>query len=246
MKQHKSCKRYVAYFDMLGFKNAVKRNQDVAWSCISEMQRSMEEMLKTKIKDLSNNIVINERVRAFIFSDSVVMYSLSNEYLDLMSILILSTKLFGQSVKYCIPLRGGISYGDFYINRKKNLFCGLPLVRAFEMGECIQWSGVRLDPIIIKHCEIYKKDNNLFFSSDIQIPWKGKLKNSASIDIYALNWPKIFKNNWTKEPPITVAEYYEAFKEMFGDFEMLEEEIQQKYINTVEFINNSLLSIETT
>ncbi len=242
MKHYKSQKSYVAYFDMLGFKEAVKRNQEIAWYCISEMQRSMEEILRMKIKDTGNNIIIEDRVRSFIFSDSLIFFTLSNEYIDLMSILILSTQMFGQSLKYCIPLRGGISYGDFNFNFEKKLFCGLPLVRAFELGECIQWSGVRLDTIIVQHCEICKKNNNEFFSSDIQIPWKAKLKNNKSVDIHTISWPKIFRKNWTKDPPITVREYYMAFEKMFGDFEHLKEEIQQKYINTVEFINHCLLN----
>ena len=242
MNQYKSQKRYVAYFDMLGFKEAVKRNQNIAWSCISEMQRSMEEILRIKIKDTSNNVIIDDKVRSFIFSDSIVLFTLSNEYIDLMSILILSTQLFGQSLKYRIPLRGGVSYGDFYFNFDKKLFCGLPLVKAFELGECIQWSGVRLDSIIVQHCEVCKKYNEEFFSSDIQIPWKAKLKDNTLTDIHTINWPKIFQNNWTKDPPITVEEYYEAFEEMFGKYEHLKKDIQKKYINTVEFINHCLLN----
>ena len=225
---------------MLGFKQAVKRNQNKAWSCISEMERSMHEVLSLKIKDTLNNYIINDRVHSFIFSDSIVLFTQSNECIDLIAILILSTELFGRSVKYCIPLRGGISYGDFYFN--ETIFCGLPLVNAYEIGECIQWSGVRLDPIIVQHLNVCKKENIDFFSSNI-LPWKGKLKNKTTIDIHTINWPKIFRNNWTKEPPIEVEEYYKAFEGMFGDFNSLEENIQQKYINTVEFINQSLLNI---
>lgn len=240
MNKYKSQKRYVAYFDMLGFKEAIKLNQDIAWSCISEMQRSMDEILRIRIKDTSNNFIIEDRIRAFIFSDSVVLFSLSNEYMDLMAILILSTQLFGRSVKYRIPLRGGISYGDFYFNFEKNLFCGLPLVKAFEMGECIQWSGVVLDSIIIHHCEVNKKNDKEFFCSNIQIPWKGKLKDSNTINIYALNWPSVFRNNWAKKPPISVEDYYKAFEKIFGSYQSLKKEIQQKYINTIEFVNFSL------
>lgn len=162
MEQIKSHKRYVAYFDMLGFKEAVKRNQEIAWSCISEMQRIMEEILNFNIKDAYNDIIIKDRTRAFIFSDSIVLFTLSNEYIDLMSILILATQLFGRSVKYCIPLRGGIAYGDFYFNFDKNLFCGLPLVQAFETGESIHWSGVTIDPIVVQHFEISKKKIPIF------------------------------------------------------------------------------------
>lgn len=58
--------------------------------------------------------------------------------------------------------------------------------------------------------------------------------------MHVLNWAKIFKNNWTKEPPITVIEYYKAFEKMFGDFDSLSEDIQKKYSNTVDYINYSL------
>ena len=117
IKDEKLYKRYVAYFDVLGFKTATLRNPDEAWGALSDLRICMDEAIYCSIHvSKPELLVVPNRLKAFIFSDSVLIYSFSNEAIDLMAILILTSQFFGKSLNRCLPLRGGISYGDFFFN----------------------------------------------------------------------------------------------------------------------------------
>jgi hypothetical protein len=120
--------RYVAHFDMLGFKTAIDRNLNEAWGALCDLRASMDKILKLAIEDTISNQVIADRIRAYIFSDSILIFTLSDLPEDLKAILILSSHLFSESLASCVPLRGGISHGKFFFNLDLHLFCGKPFV----------------------------------------------------------------------------------------------------------------------
>ena len=45
--------RYVAHFDMLGFKNAVYRNHDEAWGALTDLRKAMDRIPAYGIKDVT-------------------------------------------------------------------------------------------------------------------------------------------------------------------------------------------------
>ncbi len=71
------------------------------------------------------------------------------------------------------------------------------------------------------------------------IKWDVPLKNNTYKNLPVVNWPIIFKDNFTATP-IVLKDFYAPFKSLFGPFEILNPNIQNKYINTVEFINTQL------
>lgn len=199
--------RYVAHFDMLGMKEAVLRNQDEAWGALSDLNAAKERIYEISIEIVSSGHVIKDRVKTFIFSDTIIIFTLSDLPEDLYSILILSSELFSNSLHRCVPLRGGIAHGDFFFNLDLGLFLGVPLKTAENTHPIIEWD----------------------------IP----LKNQKSKRGYVLNWPKIFKNNFTIKP-VPLADFYSPFESLFGSYSELREDVKAKYVNTVEFINNQL------
>jgi hypothetical protein len=72
------------------------------------------------------------------------------------------------------------------------------------------------------------------------VEWDIPQKNGDSKFLKVLNWPKAFAHGFNKKPPITVADFYMAFEQMFGPYSNLPSSVQLKYESTVEFINKHL------
>jgi hypothetical protein len=235
--------RYVAFFDILGFKEAVRNDIDEAWGALEDVRVSMEETLNLFIKT-PNDIILTrntERTAATNFSDSILIFSLEGNFNDLHSILISSTTFFAKSLERCVPLRGGISYGNFYFNFEKNLFCGKPLIRAYEIAESAQWSGIIVDDNVAKHYlnNPIKSEGKMAI---IKHPVSTKEKKAIrKKELWILNWPLVCKNNFKAESPISSELYSKAFESLFrGTYEEWSNDIKSKYDNTVEFINSIL------
>ena len=233
--------RYVAYFDMLGLKTATLKNPSEAWEALSALRHCMDEILKLKVQVSSRNIVLINRIKAFILADSILIFTGEDTLYDLSVILTLTSELFSRALNKCVPLRGAITHGEFFYNLNLNLFCGIPFVRAYELEKKAQWSGVIVDNDVFDHYEKWKSDMpKCMDGSSIIVPWNIPLKDNGQEKGMCLDWVKPHKGNFKIRPPILVKDYYEAFIKLFGEYEQLTPEVQAKYKNTVEFVNHSL------
>ena len=234
MKQRHN--RFVAHFDMLGMKQAVVRNVDEAWGALSDINEARKRIYEISFQIKDSKQVVADRVRTFFFSDTVVIFTISDQPEDLYAILILSSELFFNSLHRCVPLRGGIAYGEFFFNLEESLFLGKPLVKAYKIGECAQWIGIVVDQFVAKMAKLYPIGEEI-------IQWDVPQKNDGRKKEFVLNWPWIFRKNFTVKP-VTIDAFYEAFKPLFGPFHELRESDKIKYRNTVTFINSILNNLQ--
>ena len=236
--------RYVAFFDVLGFKEAVKRNLDEAWGALEDLRVSMQENLNLFVKT-PNQIIItsnSDRVIATNFSDSVLIFTKGNTVQDLHLILIASAGFFAKSLHRCVPLRGGIAYGSFKFNFEKNLFCGSPLIKAYELGQCAQWSGIVVDDNVAEH--YYKNPIKSFGKVVIEqkiVPVKNR-HETRNEKFWVFNWVLPYKANFAVHGSISPQLYSSAFESLFkSSYKDWPEYIQAIYNNTVEFINSVMV-----
>ena len=229
--------RYVAHFDMLGMKAAVLKDQEEAWRALRDLNAAKERIYEISIEVVSTGHIIRERVKTFIFSDTIIIFTLSDEPEDLYSILILSSELFSNSLHRCVPLRGGIAHGNFFVNLDRGLFLGAPLVKAYQIGEEAQWAGITVDEYVFQKSKTIplKAGDN----THPIIEWDIPLKDNKVKRGYVLNWPKIFKNNFITTP-VPLANFYAPFESLFGPYDALRDDVKVKYSNTVQFINSQL------
>lgn len=234
-------KRYVAHFDILGFKSATLRNPDEAWGALSDLRGCMDKALGTAISISSLNQKISDRIMAYIFSDTVLIFTLSDTLADFAAMLTLNSHFFADALVKRIPLRGGIAYGDFFYNPHLHLFCGIPFVNAYALGEEAQWSGIIVDDAVAEHYAT--KYNTLNLTSDgkpVIVQYDVPMKSNEIKRSWVINWPIIFMPRFTKRPPISLNDYYAAFESLFGPYDNLCQSVKAKYENTVNFINSSL------
>ena len=231
-------RRYVAHFDMLGFKSATLRNSSLAWNALRNLRLCMDRMPTYTLQHMKPKRVISRRLETRIFSDTILVFTLGDEDDDLTAMLLLTSQLFSDALARCIPLRGGISHGDFFVDSDLQLYCGVPFVKAYELGERAQWYGITLDQIVAERF-LSHPGGPLTTGKNIPtiIQWNVPLKVGGSRTSWVVNWPVIFREGFSKHPPLSVEEYYEPFELFLGPYRSLASDAKAKHENTAAFIN---------
>lgn len=138
-------KQYVAFIDILGFKKYVLDNIDSP-----ENPYKMIEDIQSTAHDFAETIDLD----TVAFSDSIVFNSKKIEekpnvksysFLSVINALQLAMLVIPEL--QCLPLRGGITVGDYYVNDEKNIFYGEAFVRAYELESKIaNYPRIVIDP----------------------------------------------------------------------------------------------------
>jgi len=68
------------------------------------------------------------------------------------------------------------------------------------------------------------------------VEWNTPKKDMNIQGKYVLNWLATHKHNFLVKPPLSPEVFYQ-FKDLFGEYDSLSEDIKKKYQNTVNFIN---------
>lgn len=148
---------YLGYFDILGFKKMIERNNLREISSI--IDRVIYESINMAISIGGGDpeqTLIKKKIKYFIFSDTIILYETNEENLPLSKIkgedddkwqdirlhsfYLIAAILMRSAFENGIPLRGAISYGEYCYN-ETNIF-GQPLIEASdEEYKRYNWSG---------------------------------------------------------------------------------------------------------
>lgn len=235
MIEHKD-NRFVAHFDMLGMASLTKRDPDLAWQKLLDLQLASEDRLNLVIERKDTNELIANQIQTFTFSDTIIAFSKGNTENDALAIFTLTTELFSRTLHDCVPIRGGIAYGRFAFNSALNLFSGPALIDAYELGESSQWLGIVVDEhtaMIISKSLIGKSPRG----RSLVVPWHMQCKGGAVRQRMVVNWPETQYRNFAGTLPLTVESFYQPFSEIFGLLNELDPLVVAKYANTVAFFN---------
>lgn len=130
--------RYVAYLDILGFKDYVMRNSiHTVYSRLKALNA-----LRPEEQDPDYESETSKRIKFTIFSDSVFIFSKDDDFVSLRHFLTYVKRVMRMALRKEIPLKGAIAYGNMAVDVKNNLFCGQPIVDAYLLEEDLQYMGV--------------------------------------------------------------------------------------------------------
>ena len=122
---------WVAYFDILGFKNVVNA---LSWQGVHNIYNDILSEIKKH----------NWAVSCKWFSDAFVFYTSDdsrNSFCGMEgSLRVFFEKMFSGS-REKIPFRGCLTVGEFYIDTENDIFFGPALVEAYKCAETQQWIG---------------------------------------------------------------------------------------------------------
>jgi hypothetical protein len=230
--------RIVAHIDILGMSTLVENNFPEAWGMLSDLVevRDNSQKYEYEFVESKESLKVFEKIQIITFSDTLLLFTVGATDLELKSIIILVTEIFHKALCKCVPVRAGIAIGEFWFNFEKSMYAGPALIEAYRTGEESQWLGISISE---SAKELAFKQGMKSVGSDViishKIPVKTGNKNGCVV-----NWPAIFANDLKIEPPVTLEQFYQPFENSYGNFNLLPKEAQNKYINTVDFLNVQL------
>lgn len=140
--------RYVAFFDILGFKNWVET--EGSWKVFVYIRDFMNLMIRAcmpkSVVNADMSVDLEPSIISYInFSDSIIFYSRDDSYETFRSMLKVCAEFM--NVVICGPtrvIRGSLSHGEFYADPENNAYVGHALIDAYELEEKQDWLGVSL------------------------------------------------------------------------------------------------------
>jgi hypothetical protein len=172
-----TCNRYVAYIDVMGFKDMVVRTSHGE---IYKMMKSIESS-KSLVLNTRWTGKISKLVTTTTYSDSIMLYSKdeSNDALDdlITSVSALVYELFLNG----IPHKGSIAYGKMTLDKKNSIFFGQPLIDAYLLQEELNFYGIIIHASAEKKMKRKKYNCNMSFVQDYLCPLKNGSSNHLTV-----------------------------------------------------------------
>lgn len=131
-------KRYVAFLDVLGFKDYVLRHS------IDDVYKRLQILNGFRPEEGEKDYDSDEekRITFRIFSDSIFIFTRDDGFVTLRHFLSYVKRVIRNALRREIPLKGAIAYGDIVVDEERNLFCGQPIIDAYLLEEDLQYMGV--------------------------------------------------------------------------------------------------------
>lgn len=167
-ERHLTAERYVAFLDIMGFKERVARNDHKV--ILSELQ-DMSEFISTLLKGESN-------ITFVMFSDSFLFFTEQEDKEELRRLVELLAGVMNHAIENKIPIKGVVARGTFTVDIAKQLYFGQPLIDAYGLEENIVLYG------IVVHHTLEKEARTM---TDWFVDEDTPLKNGNSKH-YLLNW----------------------------------------------------------
>jgi hypothetical protein len=126
--------RYIAFFDIMGFKDRVARlPHEEIYEMMLSIHNTRKRVQSTKWGGLKTPI--NKNVRSTFFSDSIVIYSkdASNESCE--SFLLTVSTMTHDFLSLSIPHKGAIAFGKMSVDFENSIVFGQPLIDAYLLQE---------------------------------------------------------------------------------------------------------------
>ena len=138
-------KRWFSYFDLLGFSNLVREHH------IEYVLPIYEDVLKIITQKAGPKEQYG--ISYTWFSDTFVIHSKADSEQEFALIEQASRLFFQKLILKQIPVRGALSVGNLYTQKRKNIILGEALIEAYEYGEKQNWLGFLLTPSVFRHLQ---------------------------------------------------------------------------------------------
>jgi hypothetical protein len=219
----------------------VRRDAEQAWNVLSGLATVRDHLTNlglTRI-DVGHREALAERVFSVMFSDTIVLFTKTDDNADLQSILIACGELLHKAMCKFVPVRIGLAGGQFFFNLESSMYAGPALIDAYEIGERAQWLGVvTTEEIWRQACAADFKSGTDDIVIRTDVPTKEGIEPG-----FAMDWVACYRHDFKVKPPIAVELFYSQFEHAFGPFNALPASQQQKYVNTTNFVNERLARI---
>ncbi|MDO9553858.1 hypothetical protein [Rhodonellum sp.] len=246
-------KKFIAYFDYLGFRKFIENNE------LYEQKRGMEHRWRDIEQALTNDEIViaksgaaiadlnKAKINCINFSDTIVYWTNDDSLESLIEILKVGHLFNWKTNIFFFPVRGSIVWGEIespnfsHKNEKNfiyniNSIYGKGLINAYEKAESQDWAGTVIDQSILDQIVNLGENPDIFLDSyaiKYNIPYKRGIffENEFALRLVdgTLNMES-FKNK------------KESIFENFNNYKKgpLDPFTQIKFENTIKFLEKAL------
>lgn len=247
-------KTFIGYFDLLGFKEFVQKNEHTI------QKQGMYNLFRDMGNAIANGEVVQQpdggyipdlsdsKIKVLNFSDTIIFWTEDDSYSSLSEILEVIFFFNYTSTIHFFPARGTLLHGEIehvYYDQKNdkggayfiNSVFGSGIVEAYQKAELADWSGATVDSSIIDRIKIFEKEETQILNSYAKL-YPVPYKNNKTINEYAF---KLIQE------PIDEDTYFnleESIRNNFKNYNKSTENeaVQRKLKNTLEFLESSISS----
>lgn len=136
--------RFVAFFDILGFKELVMRNShkniyETLYK-IAQERHKLENMSNEHDFDLED--FIDSDIYIVNFSDSIIIFSKNDDINNFNYFNFIVTYLFSYIIDLGLPVKAGIAHGEISVNKEAQIYFGQPIIDAYLIEEDVNYLGI--------------------------------------------------------------------------------------------------------
>ncbi|MBD3581556.1 hypothetical protein [Flavobacterium selenitireducens] len=230
---------FVAFFDILGFKNMVEKNShekltEIYNNGLYESLDFAEKATNAVFKLITpQNELDSLKIKIYVVSDSIFFIQDELTQRGLLYIISYCRLLIGAAIADGIPIRGALSHGPISVDNKRGTtIFGLGLTKAASLEAKQQWAGGIVDPECF---EIVPKENPDIVehlvnnkTNPIITRYKVPQKDGSAREELAMDW--------------TIYELIKSEEDIRSAFRRhkkeIVEDVQIKIENTVKFYND--------
>jgi hypothetical protein len=126
-----TCERYVAFIDIMGFKDMVARSShEEIYDMMKNINKVKRELENVKWTDIDDRIT-----KSTFYSDSIIIYSKDNSINSAQNINSTISALTNDLLASGIPHKGAIAFGKMTRDERRSIFFGQPLIDAYLLQE---------------------------------------------------------------------------------------------------------------
>lgn len=250
--------RTVAFLDILGFKNILKK---YSYDNIGKKFTEALELAQARAFEWHTtfpNIYGKDKCFVYTFSDSIAIISpdVDPSYADpeLVGFLIVTlyVKYLVQSLfVFQIPVRGAIAFGETYFSSNPAIFLGCAWLKATDLEKLQQWIGVSIDKSVEERFSnffnaknllpnIYNLDGGLignrFKYPQIMrypVPFKVEANQEESKLLFTINWLDQFTFYDDEGNRLGNFDYINKLEKLIED---IDDKTKAKYFNTRKYV----------
>lgn len=190
MDEPEATKRFVAYFDIMGFKDLTYRYNHSAVKEIMDRVCKAVENLKEFRDD-----VLKKIAPPIMFSDSIIFVSHGDTQEDADDLIITATYFLCEMLVARVPIKGALAYGVFTADFNKSSFFGRPLVDACLLAEEMHFYGAVLHHSVESYLSLHKEEScAIALTLRSSVPMKGGPVTHSYAD-----WRHFMKDGQTQE-----------------------------------------------
>jgi hypothetical protein len=189
--------RAVAFIDILGFKQMIG-NQSAA-----ELGEKYKKAIRNALEKYSINADFSKEPAIFpgmsgkdeycityVFSDSIILASYDDDETNCLKLLVFNYRLMRTMIAQGFLIRGGVSYGDMFVDLEDSVFVGKALTEAYELEMNQEWVGITIHenlvsafPGIFNGSHEYAGYLNCLF-----VKYPTPMKRGEVKELYTINW----------------------------------------------------------